>query len=285
MGSALYFPHLAGLKHLREFGVRDKPLLCEITDRVATLILNRPAKKNSLSPELVDLLQARLEEWAGRDDIRAVIVRGAGTAAFCSGYDIGSLPVADAPGQPSDPERTHPIESLFEAVHRFPYPVIAMLNGHAFGAGYELAVCCDIRIAADNIKIGMPPAKLGLVYPWTGLKRFVSVLGLAGTRQLFFSGGAFAGDQLEKLRLADIILAPEALEAFTCRMASDIAANAPLALKGTKRVLNLLQHAEAMSPGAIAEAERLTLESFASRDLKEGQRAFLEKRKPVFTGK
>jgi enoyl-CoA hydratase/carnithine racemase len=278
------FSDSSGRKPSWETGVRDQLLLCEITDRVATLILNRPAKKNSLSPELIDRLQTRLEQWAGRDDIRTVIIRGAGNEAFCSGYDIGSLPVADAANPPSDMERTHPIESLFEAVHQFPYPVIAMLNGHAFGAGYELAVCCDIRIAADNIKIGMPPAKLGLVYPWTGLKRFVSVLGLAGTRQLFFSGGAFAGDQLEKMRLADIILAPEALEAFTCRMASDIAANAPLALKGTKRVLNLLQHAEGMRPGAIAEAEQLTRDSFASRDLKEGQRAFLEKRKPVFTG-
>jgi enoyl-CoA hydratase/carnithine racemase len=268
-----------------EPGVSEKPLLCEITDRVATLTLNRPDKKNSLSPELVDLLRATLEEWAGRNDIRTVIIRGAGNEAFCSGYDIGSLPVANAADRPSDQNQTHPVEALFEALHQFPYPVLAMLNGHAFGAGYELAICCDIRLAADNINIGMPPAKLGLVYPWTGLKRFVSVLGPAATRQLFFSGGAFTGDQLEKLRLADIILAPDALEAYAYRMASDIASNAPLALKGTKRVLNLLQNAGEMGPGAIAEAEQLTLDSFASRDLKEGQRAFLEKRKPVFEGK
>jgi len=265
--------------------VPEEPLLCEITGRVATLVLNRPAKKNALSPELVGMLQARINEWAARDDIRTVVIRGAGNEMFCSGYDIGSLPVTDSDDRLSDLNRTNPVEGLFEAVHGFPYPVIALLNGHAFGAGYELAICCDIRIAAGNIKIGMPPAKLGLVYPWTGLKRFASVLGLAGTRQLFFSGGAFAGDQLEKMRLADIILAPDALETFTYRLASDIAANAPLALKGTKRVLNLLQHAEGMSPEAIAEAEQLTLNSFASRDLKEGQRAFLEKRKPVFKGK
>ena len=262
----------------------ENVLLCEVSDHVATLVLNRPAKKNSMSPALVAQLLARLVELERSDEARAVIIRGAGNEAFCAGYDISSLPVADASRKATDLSKTNPVEALFEAVHRFPYPVVAMLNGHAFGAGYELAVCCDIRIAASDIRIGMPPAKLGLVYPWTGLKRFVAAIGLASTRQLFFSGRAFEGAQLETMRLADIILSPGELEPFTYEMATDISANAPLALKGTKRILNLLQQSTSLAPAALAEAEKLTLDSFASRDLKEGQRAFLEKRKPMFTG-
>ena len=238
-----------------------------------------------MSPELVDLLQAKLVELEHSDAARAVIIRGAGNEAFCAGYDIGSLPVADSPQRPADLSKTNPVEALFEAVHRFPYPVIAMLNGDAFGAGYELAVCCDLRIAADNVRIGMPPAKLGLVYPWTGLKRFVAAIGLASTRQLFYSGRPFKGAQLAKMRLADIILPQNELEAFTYQMAFDIAANAPLALKGTKRILNLLQQSTMLDGESLLEAEKLTLDSFASRDLKEGQQAFLEKRKPVFEGR
>ena len=183
----------------------EKFLLCDIADQVATIVLNRPAKKNSMTPELVDLLLAKLIELERGDTARAVVIRGAGDQAFCAGYDISSLPVADSPHDSTNLSQTNPVEDLFEAVHQFPYPVIAMLNGHAFGAGYELAVCCDLRIAADNIRIGMPPAKLGLVYPWTGLKRFVAAIGLASTRQLFYSGRPFEGAQLEKMRLADII--------------------------------------------------------------------------------
>ena len=262
----------------------ENPLLYEKTGHIATLVLNRPAKKNALSPELVNLLRTKLMELKNRHEVRAVIIRGAGNDVFCAGYDIGSLPTADSPDGASDLNETNPVEALFETVHQFPYPVIAMLNGHAFGAGYELAVCCDIRIAHNNIKIGMPPAKLGLVYPWTGLKRFVAAIGLSSTRQLFYSGRPFSGAQLDRHRLADMILPPNELEAFTYELAADIAGNAPLALKGTKRILNLLQQSAQLAPEALAEAEKLTIESFASRDLKEGQRAFLEKRKPVFKG-
>lgn len=262
----------------------EKTLVCEVADHVATLILNRPAKKNAMSPALVDRLQTKLEKLEHQSDARAVIIRGAGNEAFCAGYDISSLPLADAAQERLDLRNANPVEALFEAVHRFPYPVIAMLNGHAFGAGYELAICCDMRIAAEDIRIGMPPAKLGLVYPWTGLKRFVAAIGLASTRQLFYSGRAFEGAQLAKMQLADIILPQAELEAFTYRMAADISANAPLALKGTKRILNLLQQSTVLDPEAVSEAEKLTLDSFASRDLKEGRKAFLEKRKPVFRG-
>lgn len=260
-------------------------ILREVKDQVATLVLNRPAKKNALTPELIERLLAELKDLEERNRVRALVIRGSGKEAFCAGYDIGALPVGGSAPGTGDPDQTQPVEALFESVRRFPYPVIAMLNGHAFGAGYELAVCCDIRIAADDVRVGMPSAKLGLVYPWTGLKRFVTVIGFASSRHLFFSGRAFAGDQLEKMGLADIVLPQIELEAFTYQLAAEIAANAPLALRGTKRIFNLLQESDLLDARAAAEAEQLTANSFASRDLKEGRKAFLEKRKPAFEGR
>lgn len=260
-------------------------LLTHLEHHIATLVINRPAKQNSLSPALAALLLTNLQNLARNEQVRVVVIRGAGDRAFCAGYDIGSLPIAETSEAGADQNSVNPLEDMMEAVRTFPFPVIAMLNGHAFGAGCELSVCCDIRIGADDIRIGMPPAKLGLVYPWTGLRRFIAAIGLASTRRLFYSARAVQGTQLEKMGLVDILVPRSEIEAVTHQMAADIAANAPLALRGTKRVLNLIQQSTPMSPEAIAEAESLTIASFASQDLKEGQKAFLEKRRPVFEGK
>lgn len=252
---------------------------------LATLILNRPEKKNSLSPELVNVLLQTVEELSADDDIRTMVIRGAGNKAFCAGYDIGFLPT----GRSDDPDealkRLNSVESLFKTIRNYSFPVIAMINGVAFGAGCELAICCDIRIGADNIRIGMPPAKLGLVYPWSGLQRFIQVIGLKSTKEIFFTGRAYEGIRLKELGLVDYLIPADKLTSFTCRMAEEIAANAPLSLKGTKRVLNLLLRASQFDKSNLKEAESITRASFLSEDLEEGQRAFLEKRKPVFKGR
>ena len=176
------------------------------------------------------------------------------------------------------------MEELFNKIVNFPYPVIAMINGLAFGAGCELTVCCDIRIGADDIKMGMPPAKLGLAYPWTGLQRFVQVLGLKSTREIFYTARTYKGERLKEIGLVDYLVPGEDLKAFTYQMAKEIAANAPLALKGTKRILNLLLNTSQLPEKFHKEAESITEAAFLSDDLKEGRLAFLEKRKPKFKG-
>lgn len=266
--------------------MKNNPLLIERNGSICTLVLNRPEKKNSLTPGLVELLLTTLDELSRDGSIRVLIIRGAGDQAFCSGYDIGSLPTqTDDDTSPADMDRLTPVESLFDALIHFPWPVIAMLNGMAFGAGCELALCCDIRIAADDIRIGMPPAKLGIVYPWRGLSRFIQTIGLQTTREMFFTGRTCKGPQLKEMGLVDHLVPREELTGLTGRMAEDIARNAPLALKGTKQVINLILDAGQPEEHPQKTAESITEAAFKSADAAEGKRAFLEKRKPIFKGR
>jgi len=264
--------------------VEDGPLLVKNENNVVTLILNRPEKRNSLSPELVQLLLQTLQKLAVDASVRALIIRGAGSSAFCSGYDIRALPAGSGSSIHEELDKVSPVEALFQAVINFPYPVIAMIEGAAFGAGCELAICCDIRVGTDAARMGMPPAKLGLVYPWTGLQRFIQTIGLGSTREMFFTGRTYQGKRLKELGLLDYIVAKDELESCACRMAEEIAANAPLAVKGIKRVINLLLQSTPQQESALREAETIVKSAFSSEDLKEGQRAFLEKRKPNFQG-
>jgi len=265
--------------------VGSKLLLIEKNKNVCTLLLNRPEKKNSLSPQLVETLVDKFEELAADDTVRTIVIRGVGDQAFCSGYDIRSLPTRVNDDVREKLKTLNPVESLFNKIINYPFPVIAMINGVAFGAGCELSACCDIRIGADHIRMGMPPAKLGLAYPWTGLQRFIRVLGLKSTREIFYTGRTYEGQRLKELGLVDYLLPAEDLETFTYQMAEEIAANAPLAVKGTKRILNLLLNSSQPPGHCQKEAESITEAAFLSEDLQEGRLAFLEKRKPRFKGK
>lgn len=260
-------------------------LLVQRQDNVCTLMLNRPQKKNSFSLELVKLLDSTLTGLAEDDDLRVVILRGAGDKAFCSGFDIGSLPTQSKGDGDQRLKSLDQVESLLQHLLNFPYPVIAMLNGLAFGLGCELAMCCDIRIGAEDIRMGMPPAKLGMVYPWPGLQRFIQRIGLQSTKEMFFTGRTYSGRRIQALGLVDYLVPRSELEEFTTEMALEIAGNAPLALKGIKKVINLLMQASRLDKKASREAETIFRAALSSEDMQEGQAAFLEKRKPRFKGR
>ena len=188
--------------------MRDNRLLVEIEKNVCTLILNRPEKKNSLSPDQVEDLLKTFAELAADEKVRVIIIRGAGDQAFCSGYDIRALPTRGSDDVHEKLKKLNPVEAL---------------NGAAFGAGCELSLCCDIRIGADDIRMGMPPARLGLVYPWSGLQRFMNVIGLNCTREIFFTGRSYEGSRLKEMGLVDYLVPRRELEDFTHRMATEIA--------------------------------------------------------------
>ncbi|MFO8048203.1 MAG: enoyl-CoA hydratase-related protein [Desulfosudaceae bacterium] len=259
-------------------------LMVATSDRIGVLTLNRPHKRHALSPQLLVDIHLTLTRWAEEDFLRAVIIKGGDGPAFSSGYDVTAIPTEVSPEAAEILNKENPLTLCLSSVKHFPYPVIAMMNGYAFGAGLNLAVCCDLRIAADTIKVGMPPARLGLVYHPEGLKQFVQVLGFPVTREIFFTARTYDSEEALGAGLVNHLVPTENLEKVAFDYARQIVANAPQALKGMKEILGRLERATAFSSQDIARAETLIQKSFASKDLVEGQTAFLEKRLPLFTG-
>ncbi len=259
-------------------------LLVEKTDFVCTLILNRPEKRNSLSPELLIQLTDTLNTLSQDDNIRTIVIRGVGDKAFCAGYDIGALNIDKSENNGQMTDQSNPFETAMETIVNFPYPVIAMMNGYAFGGGCDLAASCDIRIGAADIKIGMVPAKLGVVYSLAGLRRFVNVVGFSNAKDLFFTGTTFEAEQLKEMGFLNYLVPKDEIESFTMNLARGISTNAPLSLKGIKRNLNILSSAIQIEEEASREGAELVRNSFLSQDFKEGKTAFLEKRTPKFKG-
>jgi enoyl-CoA hydratase/carnithine racemase len=252
---------------------------------VRTLVINRPEKRNRLTSACLEAVTQAMEALTGEEEVRAVVIRGAGDKAFCAGYDISALPVGPSPETEAALEETPPLERSMRAIRAFPFPVIAMLNGDAFGGGCELAIGCDIRVAARRVKMGMPPAKLGLVYPYTGYQRFLQVLGLSRCLEIFLTGRVYDSEDCLRMGLVNHVVADEALEPFTYQLAEEMAENAPLSLKGTKKALYSMAGPSNLSVEEEARLRRLFIESLKSEDMAEGRRAFLEKRRPRFKGR
>ena len=262
-----------------------KELLSERRGQIGVLIFNRPERRNALSPRLLIALHETLEAWAAEEAIRTVVIRGAGEKAFSSGYDILAIPTDVTPQTAGRLRDGNPLQLALESVKQFPYPTIAMLNGHCFGGAVNLALCCDLRIGADDIAVGMPPARLGIVYPHEGIAQLAEVVGMARARQVLFTGRSYRGEELRGIGLVDRLVPRSELEATIDGLAEEISANAPLALKGIKRILNLIEQSAPLSEDARREAEGLFAAALQSEDAKEAQKAFIEKRKPSFVGR
>jgi enoyl-CoA hydratase/carnithine racemase len=210
---------------------------------------------------------------------RCVVVTGAG-GMFSAGYDIGEIPEGEFEER-AEALVAHPFTEAIDALQAFPWPTVAALPGHTIGGGLELALACDMRVAREGIKLGMPPAKLGLVYSHTGLRRFIDAIGAARTRELFLLGSYIDARTALDWGLVNRVVAAEELELRTLELAGELAGNAPRSQLGNKRVIAALLAAEGeLEPDVEQELIELRRASFASRDMREGMRAFAEKRAP-----
>ena len=264
---------------------QDTRLLTKRNESVCTLSINRPEKHNFLTSGLLRQMTSIISELSRDRDIRVLVIRGAGETSFSAGYDISAIPTSNDLNPSAPISSISPLEEALLAIRNFPYPVIAMVNGHAFGGGCELAVTCDMRIGKRGITMGMPPAKLGIVYPPAGFRRFLMVLGFARTLEMFLTGRRYESDDCLRMGLLNELVEPDALKRATYDLAAKIAQNAPMALRGTKQALYQIAEKSLYSRHDESALARLFERSLNSEDLKEGKLAFKEKRKPHFTGR
>ena len=250
-------------------------------DGVLRLTISNPVKRNALDHAILAAITTQLGSLA---DARCVILTGH-RGMFSSGYDISEIP-RDAFAEEAEKLVAHPFCNALAALDGVDVPTLAVLTGPAIGGGLELALACDLRLASGHIKLGMPPAKLGLIYSHTGLRRFVNAIGEPRTRELFLLGRYIDANTAQSWGLVNWVVDEDELETNALELATQLAGNSPLSMAGNKRVLRELLHAEgALDPDVERELLALRASSFASEDLLEGVSAFTQKRTPSWKGR
>jgi enoyl-CoA hydratase/carnithine racemase len=255
-------------------------LVDEPAPGVTRLTISNPGRRGALDHPILDSFASTMP----RLDARCVIITGE-DSTFSAGYDIADLP-GSVFADEAEKLVAHPFAAAIDAVEAYPYPTIAALNGHAIGGGLELALSCDLRIAAGTIALGMPPAKLGLVYSHTGIRKFIDTIGAPRTRELFLVGGRIDAHTAHSWGLVNRLAEGERLAEEALALAVEIAANAPLAQLGNKRVIRAVLDGEARLDSDVErELIELRRQCFSSEDFREGVRAFAEKRPPRWQGR
>jgi enoyl-CoA hydratase/carnithine racemase len=246
---------------------------------VSRLTISNRDKRGALDHAILDGFAATLPEL----DARCVIITGQDNI-FSAGYDIGDLR-NEVFAEEAEKIVAHPFAAALDALEAYPYPTLAALNGHAIGGGLELALACDLRIAAGTIALGMPPAKLGLVYSHTGIRKFIDTIGAPRTRELFLVGRRIDARTARDWGLVNALAEPGKLAEEALALAVEIASNAPLAQRGNKQVIRAVLDSQAeLDPQVERELIELRRACFSSEDFREGVRAFGEKREPEWKG-
>jgi enoyl-CoA hydratase/carnithine racemase len=260
-----------------------KLLLDYPAEAVGRLTLNRPDARNALDHETLDAIAAAMPSLDRGIEVRCVVLTGAGKA-FSAGYDIAAISEDNFEDE-AEALVAHPFHRALDAVAGHPWPVLAAINGHALGGGLELALCCDLRLCAAGAKLGMPPAKLGLIYGHTGLRRFIQTIGVPRTKELFLTGRNLDAARAESIGLVHEVVGDGEIEPTSLELAAEIAASAPISMRGNKLAIDTL----AANPTLTTEQEKELIElresCFGSEDFREGIAAFAAKRKPRWKGR
>ena len=248
---------------------------------VGIVTFNSPERHNAVSLDMWEATTRILDDFAADDEVRAVVLTGAGGKAFVSGADISKFASERASLEAT---RAYDVTTAaaFSSIYEFPKPTIAMIRGYCIGGGVGVASCCDLRICSDNSKFAVPAAKLGLGYAYAGLKRLVDVVGQSFAKEIFYTARQFDAQEASAMGLVNRVVPAADLESYVKSITDMICTNAPLTIKAVKFTVGEILKDE--SKRDVARVDAMVEACFASRDYAEGRTAFMEKRKPVFTG-
>jgi enoyl-CoA hydratase/carnithine racemase len=249
---------------------------------VGFVIFNNPERHNAVSLEMWEATTGALATFAEDDEVRVVVLTGAGGKAFVSGADISKFASERASLEAT---RAYDVKTAaaFNSIYEFPKPTIAMIRGYCIGGGVGLASCCDLRICSDNSRFAVPAAKLGLGYAYAGLKRLVDIVGQSFAKEIFYTARQFDAQEAYAMGLVNRVVPQADLEAYVRSITDMICANAPLTIKAAKFAIGEILKDE--SKRDVARVDKMVEACFGSNDYVEGRTAFMEKRKPAFTGK
>jgi enoyl-CoA hydratase len=248
---------------------------------VGYVIFNNPERHNAVSLDMWAAATRILDDFRNDSAVRVVVVTGAGGKAFISGADISRF--GDERSTEAAIARYNAtVSAANNAFYEFPKPTIAMIQGYCIGGGLGLAICCDLRICSDNSRFGIPAAKLGLGYGFPGIKRLTDVVGPSFAKEIFYTARHFDAEEARAMGLVNRVVPAAELEAYVKNYAETIGANAPLTINAVKYIVGEAVKEE--SRRNLARADELVKQCFDSKDYVEGRTAFMEKRKPVFTG-
>jgi enoyl-CoA hydratase/carnithine racemase len=260
---------------------KTEKMLARKDGGVGYVIFNNPERRNAVSLDMWARTTEILADFERDDEVRVVVLTGAGGKAFVSGADVSRFE-----SERSSLEATRvynqTVEKANASIYEFPKPTIAMIRGYCIGGGLGLALCCDLRICSDNSKFAIPAAKLGLGYGYPGVKRLTDVVGPAFAKEIFYTARQFDAEEARLMGIVNRVVLEAELEDYVKSYADTIAVNAPLTVKTAKYIVNEAVKDE--SKRDLARCRELVEQCFASNDYTEGRRAFMEKRKPAFTG-